>query len=185
MQDIILPSLAGALLAISWYWIMDLLPPFRAARRTMMAETREAAPAPARDVPAAPAPVAPVPPVEVPAPQPEVRGREGGVGIGLMMIAYIVAAAALAKRQQARRIAVLQTGPMRTDIPALQAAFGPGRDVTEVSVEQALQTRYDLLLLLGDEPGVVPASLRAAYDISLSVEDVSESFSLAVGTPRA
>lgn len=182
MQDIILPSLAGALLAISWYWIMDLLPPFRAARRTMMAETREAAPAPAPDVTAAPAPVAPVPPVEVPAPQPD---REGGVGIGLMMIAYIVAAAALAKRQQARRIAVLQTGPMRTDIPALQAAFGPGRDVTEVSVEQALQTRYDLLLLLGDEPGVVPASLRAAYDISLSVEDVSESFSLAVGTPRA
>ncbi len=33
MQEIIVPSLVGALLAISWYWLMDFLPPFRKARR--------------------------------------------------------------------------------------------------------------------------------------------------------
>ncbi len=45
MFEIVVPSLVGALLAISWYWVMDLLPPFRAARRTAAVVSQAAVPA--------------------------------------------------------------------------------------------------------------------------------------------
>lgn len=156
MQEIIVPSLVGALLAISWYWLMDFLPPFREARRA----------------------------AAMPAAQPEAARAEAGAGIG-EMIKYVVIAAALAKRQQARRIAVLQTGKARADLPALQEAVGASHEVTLVSVDEALRTRYDVLVSVGDEPGAVPGSILKVYDMNLKLEDLGQDVRIAVGTPRA
>ncbi len=101
------------------------------------------------------------------------------------MIKYVVIAAALAKRQQARRIAVLQTGKARADLPALQEAVGASHEVTLVSVDEALRTRYDVLVSVGDEPGAVPGSILKVYDMNLKLEDLGQDVRIAVGTPKA
>ncbi len=108
---------------------------------------------------------------------------EVGAGIG-QMIGYMVIAAAIAKRQQAQRIAVLQTGKARADIPALQEAVGAAHDIRLVSVDEALETRFDILVSVGDEPGAVPGSILMLYDMNLKLEALGENVRVAVGTPR-
>ena len=179
MQEILIPSLVGALLAASWYWLMDLLPPFRAARRAAAAVSKPAT-APAQ---------APV--VSVPAPEKrEATSRskaEGTEAAGQLaeMLQTLVIGLVIARRQKAGRIGILQSGKSGdVDVVAVQTALGAGHAVTAVSAKEATESRYDLLISVGIDRGALPELVWKTYDWSRRLEDPARTVSIAVGTPR-
>jgi len=179
MQEILIPSLVAALVAMSWYWLMDLLPPFRAARRAAAAVSKPAT-APAQ---------APV--VSVPAPEKrEATSRskaEGTEAAGQLaeMLQTLVIGLVIARRQKAGRIGILQSGKSGdVDVVAVQTALGAGHAVTAVSAREATESRYDLLISVGIDRGALPELVWKTYDWSRRLEDPARTVSIAVGTPR-
>ncbi len=163
MNEIVIPSLVGALLVVSWYWLMDLLPPFRAARR------------------AVPAPAA----AERSESQPEGESAQEAADF-TELLSSLVVSLILAKRQEATRIGILQAGKATAgpDVVAVQGALGGSHQVVKVSVDEALSTRYDILVSVGDQPGALPASILKVYNMNLKLEDSGQKVRIAVGTPK-